>query len=812
MSPTIDLHSLRARKARTGQRVGKSGFDLLLVFVLLFLLAAIYFLFFSANNLHRIGYAAAGLMIFTGMVALWYHFDLAKPAPSPNPTRLDDIMTPAFLAHLTPPLTPKHVWEIATRDFSTHFLCEHLFVHPDAIYASLSDKEADMDLVWRQAIALRGANKDLELWPGTVAAAMIVTTPALQPMLTQLKLDANDVIAVHEWLLRQLRFMNRHKMYYGGIGRDWTSGFTPNLDHFGQNISQAIQASGGYSPVIAHESMLDGLVNTLANGSAVALVGETGVGKTSLVRALAERLLDGGNQTLQYYRVIALSASMIVSAGGSQLEPLLLTLFGEAVHAGNTIIFLDDAQLFFGRGLGAFDMGQLLAPLLGNRRIRLIAAFTPQDWQRLRGTNEVLANGFAVTMVDQPDAATTLRVLEDEAMLFENRYKVLITYEALREAVRLSGQYMQEEPYPGKAVSLVEQSVSYAQDQVVMAETIQHALEKMRGVRVSAAAAPEADMLLHLEDQIHQRMINQTQAVGVVAAALRRGRAGVSNPKRPVGSFLFLGPTGVGKTELARSLAAVYFGDEHQMIRLDMSEYQQPSDVGRLLSSGKQGDRSLLLAIRQQPFSVVLLDEVEKAHPNILNLLLQMLDEGQLTDDAGKPASFRSAIIIATSNAGAADIMQQVRATGSVENFERPLVDKLITSGQFRPELINRFDEVVLFRPLNQSELAQIASLMLGEVNKTLAAQNIQVQLTDAALQELARNGYDPEFGARPMRRMIQKTVENAVAVKILSKQAQAGATITLDVADLQQTSQSQQQQQQPARPIPWTPNQTPPQ
>jgi ATP-dependent Clp protease ATP-binding subunit ClpA len=325
----------------------------------------------------------------------------------------------------------------------------------------------------------------------------------------------------------------------------------------------------------------------------------------------------------------------------------------------------------------------------------------------------------------------------------------------------------------------------YAQNGLLTAENVQLAIERTKGVKVSAAQAPEAEMLLHLEDRIHERMINQKRAVNVVASALRRGRAGVSNPKRPVGSFLFLGPTGVGKTELARSLAAVYYGDEHNMIRLDMSEYQQPEDVKRLLAAGGTNDKSLLLAIREQPFSVVLLDEIEKAHPNILNLLLQMLDEGQLTDQQGRPASFRSSIIIATSNAGAPDIAARVKSGGTLDDFERPLIDKLISGGQFKPELVNRFDEVVLFRPLNEEELAQVANVMLNEVNRTLATQQIKVQLTPEALKQIVHQGYDPEFGARPMRRIIQKTVENAIAVKILRGEAGPGSTIILDVNDL---------------------------
>jgi ATP-dependent Clp protease ATP-binding subunit ClpA len=280
-------------------------------------------------------------------------------------------------------------------------------------------------------------------------------------------------------------------------------------------------------------------------------------------------------------------------------------------------------------------------------------------------------------------------------------------------------------------------------------------------------------------------MINQVRAVKVVSSALRRGRAGVADPSRPIGSFLFLGPTGVGKTELARSLSALYFGDEHRMIRLDMSEYQQESDASRLLERGGSSSKSLILQIREQPFSVVLLDEVEKAHPNILNLLLQMLDEGQLTDQKGHATSFKNAIIIATSNAGSADIAERVGKGEQLESFERPLIEKLIHKGEFKAELINRFDETVLFRPLNKKELAEVAGLMLGKVNDELSKQNVAVELTNEAMQKVIEMGYDPEFGARPMRRALQKTVEDAVAKKLLAGEAKSGDTIKLDIKDL---------------------------
>jgi ATP-dependent Clp protease ATP-binding subunit ClpA len=376
-------------------------------------------------------------------------------------------------------------------------------------------------------------------------------------------------------------------------------------------------------------------------------------------------------------------------------------------------------------------------------------------------------------------------ILEDSAINIEHQHKIVITYEAIREAYRLSGRYDTENAYPGKAINLIEQALSHADHSVVTAESVQKAIEQTRGVKAASAAPIEADQLLHLEDLIHQRMINQTRAVKVVAAALRRSRAGVANPNRPIGSFLFLGPTGVGKTELAKSIAATYFHDEANMIRLDMSEYQQPDDVQRLLSNGQTENDSLIMAVRRQPFSVVLLDEIEKAHPNILNLLLQMLDEGSLTDSAGRPASFRDCVIICTSNAGADTIRQRIEKGEELENFEKEFTDQLINSGQFRPELLNRFDEIVLFRPLKPEELAQVVKLMVKGINKTLSAQNISIDLTDAAIFKIVEVGNDPRLGARPMRRALQRAVEDGIANRILTGQAQAGDHITLDVQDL---------------------------
>jgi ATP-dependent Clp protease ATP-binding subunit ClpC len=270
-----------------------------------------------------------------------------------------------------------------------------------------------------------------------------------------------------------------------------------------------------------------------------------------------------------------------------------------------------------------------------------------------------------------------------------------------------------------------------------------------------------------------------------VSDALRRARAGVRNEKRPIGTFLFLGPTGVGKTELAKALAAVYFGGEDRIVRVDLNEFVRAEDVSRLIADGANDPHGLTASVLKQPFSVVLLDEIEKAHPQVLTTLLQMLDEGILRDINNRAVSFRDAIVIATSNAGVERIRQLIDEGKELEQFEDSIVNELIDGQQFRPEFLNRFDEIVVFRPLTRDELGQVVQRMITEVNATLKTQKIQVELTAGAVEKLAAIGYDPRLGARPMRRMVQRSVENFVAKRILDGSVRPGQTITLSDTDI---------------------------
>lgn len=782
----VNLHSLRARKARLAQK--GSGIFTACPWGAAFLAVGAIGMYFSPFQ--RGAYLLAGVALALLVIGIWYMGDL-KNLP-PEGKTLDGRLSSDVLSRLSTvaPLSPQSVWHDLKRHWQVIFFTNHLLIPADTIEGQLSPNEADMAAVWQEAARLADAGSSQAIEPGHIAAAILRTSPAMALILKHLKSSTNDITQILEWLERVLDAIRAPKPYFGGIARDWTNGFTPQLNQFGENVSLSIERHGAHFGALMESPGVQGMKNAFAQGSpAVALIGEPGVGKTSHIYALAQLLLqEEHDRNLEHRQIVSLNPSLILSSGNRSggIEHVIMSLLSEAVHAKNIVLFLDDAQLFFKNGIGSFDITQVLLPILQGRAVQIILAMTPRDYQQLKANNAAFVGLLTPVILQEPDEASVMRVLEDNASGLEGRNRrTLIAYEALREAYRLSARYEQDMAMPGKAIRLLEQSLSHAQNGVVNAQSVQAAVEQTRGVKVSSAAPAEAAQLLHLEDAIHKRMINQSRAVSVVASALRRARAGVANPKRPIGSFLFLGPTGVGKTELARSIAATYFGSEANMIRLDMSEYQRAEDVARLLDSGKQSSSSLVMAVRQQPFSVVLLDEIEKAHPNILNLLLQMLDEGHLTDASGRSASFKDTVLICTSNAGAMEIRERVERGEALESFEKQFTDALISSGQFKPELLNRFDEIVLFRPLTVDELVQVVTLMMGEVNATLANQNISVELTPAAARVIAEAGYDPRLGARPMRRELQRAVEDSIAQRILGGQTQPGDHVILDIADL---------------------------
>jgi ATP-dependent Clp protease ATP-binding subunit ClpC len=374
--------------------------------------------------------------------------------------------------------------------------------------------------------------------------------------------------------------------------------------------------------------------------------------------------------------------------------------------------------------------------------------------------------------------------LENLTLVLERKYKKFISYPALREIITLTERYLPSLPFPEKAMDILDEVVIYVadstRDPIVLPKHVDKIISEKTQIPVGEIEAKEKNILLNLEDLIHQRIINQEEAVNEVSSAMRRARTGVTIRKGPMGCFLFLGPTGVGKTETSKALAEIYFGSEEKMIRLDMSEFQNTTDIPRLI--GAAGEEGMLTTkVRESPFSLVLLDEIEKAHPNILNLFLQVLDEGNLTDGLGRKVDFKSTIIIATSNAAYKVILKALKEKTEWSKVKQKLLENLFAEGIFRPEFINRFDAMVVFRPLTKENLLDIAELFLQKLKKNLQEKEVEFLITPELKEKIVELGYDPTFGAREMRRVIQDRVENILASALLSDRLKRGYRVKVD-------------------------------
>jgi ATP-dependent Clp protease ATP-binding subunit ClpC len=588
-------------------------------------------------------------------------------------------------------------------------------------------------------------------------------------------------------------------MLTGGIARDWSFGYIPTLKRFGTNLSEKYAYGRGLNVHLeSHQDLIDQMVQTFSSGGRqnVALIGGIGSGKTTIVEAFAERLMDGEAKipkNLQYRQVISLDSTALISAapGRGELEQLITIVMNEAYRAKNIILCLDNAQMFFEEGTGSVDITNVLQPILEGGGLRLILTMDEQKFLEISQRNPALASAMNRLQVQSPNQSDTMKIVEDNSLIIESEKNVVFMYQALREAYNLAERYVQDVSQPKRTIQVLEGAAGAARDGLVTADSVRSSMESTLGVKIGVTdSAEEKEQLLNLEDLIHERMINQTAAVKAVSEALRRARAGVRSENRPIGTFLFLGPTGVGKTELAKTLSEVYFSGEGNMVRIDMNEYVRAEDVSRLIADGASDPNSLVAQITKNPFSVVLLDEIEKAHTNVISTLLQVLDEGILRDINNREISFRDAILIATSNAGSDRIRQYIDAGYDVEQMEEPFKNELIDSHQFTPEFLNRFDDIVVFRPLTKDELLQVVDLQLKGVNKTLSVQKVSVVVADDAKVALVDAGYDPRLGARPMRRVVQRTVENIVSQKLLSGELQPGQELSVSLADIQATGE----------------------
>jgi len=648
------------------------------------------------------------------------------------------------------------------------------------------------------------SNQRTEISSGDMLFGLIHRSDVFKNIMFDIKIDENDIRHVVEWHELLKEYSKRFSLPYwdkpvtsGGIGADWSFGYTPMLSQFAKNLNTEVEFLGDIHVYGRHEEIneIERILSKSERNNSL-LIGEHGIGKKTIVKGFVARIIkDQILPSLKYAQVFQVDTGALLSGGDTnEIGTRVKKIFNEAVRAGNIILFFDNfhALVSVERGVGQVNTSEIILPYLEGA-VRVIGATTLKEFHKNIESSPGVAAAFNRIDVKEPNLEETIDVLEEMIPFVESRDGVFWPYQAVKEVVRVADRFIHNKPNPEKTIELVDEaSVSTAKSggKIVFTKQIDDLVSKKLEVPVAQAEGQEAQKLLNLESFLHKRVIGQDEAIAAVSNAMRRARSGIQNKNRPIGSFLFLGPTGVGKTETAKALAEAYFGSEKSMIRIDMSEFQEESSIYRLIGSppaaGSEGEKGqLTTTVMDNPFSLVLLDELEKAHPQILTLFLQVFDDGRLTDGTGQTVDFTNTIIISTSNAGSELIRQNLLKNIRGEEMKKSLLDFLQSQGTFRPEFLNRFDAVVAFHPLTPDQIVQVATLMLQSLADQMATKEVTLKVTPAALRKLARAGFDPVYGARPMRRAIQDKVENALAQSLLEGKITRGQTVTIDEKDI---------------------------
>ncbi len=619
----------------------------------------------------------------------------------------------------------------------------------------------------------------------------------LKEILYELEVDTGKIHNVLLWFIineRQVESYRRYRQMAGfkpstNMDRAYTSVATPILNALGYDLTVAAKWNK-LDFCVAREEEINRIWQQFESGlNGVLLVGPPGVGKKTIVDGIAQLMVkEQVPKFLQDKRLVELDAARLISgASPSEAQGRMLNVIDEVARAGNIVLFIDNIENLLGITSGgeeSLDLSEVLSSALERRNLYCLASASDENYIKyIQGCS--IAEAMAKVDVEEPEGNQAIQIIESKIGYFEGKYKVYFSYSAVEQVLSLAAKYIHDKYLPEKAVKILELVAVRAakekgENAFISREDIAAVISDETKIPVTKITENEGRELLHLEERIHERMIDQEEAVRMVSASLRRARTELREGKRPIANFLFLGPTGVGKTELAKTLSYVYFGKEEYMVRIDMSEYQHPDSVKKMIGDSDGAKGYLTEKVRQLPFTLVLLDEVEKAHPDIMNLFLQVMDDGRLTDGQGHTVDFTNTIIIATSNAGAIFIQEQIFAGKRTEEFkDRLLGDYLVKV--MRPELINRFDGVIVFEPLSMEHVVEIAGLMLKGIAKLLEPKGIGFRAEEGGIRVLAKAGFDPKFGARPLRRLLQDRVEDQIANQILLGNLKRRDTVVID-------------------------------
>lgn len=631
----------------------------------------------------------------------------------------------------------------------------------------------------------------------------ILSDEGIKKYFSDMKIEADDVrntvVWVKGWSGVRVSAKRTRRVKHVVINRAWTSRVTPELDRFSYDLTD--QARVGFiGHIVDREKELDNLMRILERTSQnnALLIGEEGCGRTSIVKKLALRMVkDQVLPTLQDKRLVVLDIGALVSGAkaGGDLELRIRKLLEDMGKSGNIILYIPNIHNMAAAGSGqGFDASKVLSPILAQGIFQIIGSTDYRNYHKYIEPRADFANNFDMIKVEELDEKNTMEVLAMQAKIIEAREQIVMTYGAIKKATELSKRYITDRLLPGKAIDLLSETAVEVRRRgagsALRDKDIMEVITEKTGIPLTDINATEAEKLLGLEDKLHARVIGQSDAVKAVASAIRRVRVGIKQENRPVGTFLFLGPTGVGKTELAKALAEAYYGDDNAMIRLDMSEYQTVGSVEKLIGSSTDLTEAssggiLTESVKRKPFSLILLDELEKADRNVLNLFLQVFDDGRLTDNLGRTVDFTNSIIIATSNAGSKVISKIVVEDGSSNERMLQMLEPYLLQ-YFAPEFLNRFTARIIFRSLSRKDVMEIAQLQLNGLARRLEkAQGIKFAASSEAVAKLSAMGYSPEYGARFLQRTIQEKVENLIAVKFLKGEIKRGDIFEIKAEDV---------------------------
>ena len=628
---------------------------------------------------------------------------------------------------------------------------------------------------------------------------------------------------------------------------------TPALDTFGIDLTE-LAREGKLDPIIGREKEIQRIIQILSRRKKnnPLLIGYAGVGKTAIVEGLAQKIVkEDVPDILRMKRLISLDLPLIVAGTKyrGQFEERIKVLLNEIKESGNLILFIDEVHTLIGAGAaeGAIDASNILKPALARGEIQCIGATTLDEYRRYIERDSALERRFQTIIVHPPSVKETIDILKGLKEKYENHHGVRISEKALESVVELSDRYISDRYLPDKAIDVIDEACAMAKlfkrkpnvvppewtaqlelvrqskmeaikeqnfekaahwrdeerklmEEIkekerieVTEEEVAEVISKWTGIPLSRLEEVESSKLLRMESELRKRVVGQEEAIKILSKAIRRSRSGLKDPRRPIGTFLFLGPTGVGKTELAKALAEFLFADEEALIRLDMSEFMEKFSVARLIGPppgyvGYEEGGELTEKVRRRPYSVVLLDEIEKAHPEVFNILLQVMDEGRLSDALHHTVDFRNTVLIMTSNLGTSYVKKQssIGFKKEKENTEyQELKKKLLEEAKklFRPEFLNRLDEMIVFKPLTYKNLKDIVNILLKEVESKLSSHQIELKLSKKAKEFIIKKGYDPTFGARPLRRTLEKYIEDPLAELILKGEVTSQSKVEIVVA-----------------------------